>query len=32
MFFDVLGVPLLLVVFGFVLWRVRTARRRSFKL
>jgi gliding-associated putative ABC transporter substrate-binding component GldG len=32
MYFDVLGVPILLGAFGIVLWRVRTARRRSFKL
>ena len=30
--FNVVGVPLFLVVFGIALWRVRTARRRSFKL
>jgi gliding-associated putative ABC transporter substrate-binding component GldG len=30
--FCVVGVPLLLVVFGVALWRVRTARRRSFRL
>jgi hypothetical protein len=30
--FDIVGIPLLLILVGLVMWRVRLSRRRSVQL